>query len=68
MKAVAVVAHLDDCVIFAYGFIHHYAKYTIESVLYSLDEFPLHRNVVAGFHQQHHTNKYTISERVRKLL
>jgi hypothetical protein len=27
MKAVAVVAHPDDCVIFAYGFIHHYAKF-----------------------------------------
>ena len=27
MKDVAVVAHPDDCVIFAYGFIHHYAQF-----------------------------------------
>ena len=37
MKAVAVVAHPDDCVIFAYGFIHHYARFdwTIVYLTYS---------------------------------
>ena len=27
MKAMAMVAHPDDCVIFAYSFIHHYPQF-----------------------------------------
>ena len=43
-------------------------KYTVDSGVYSLNEFPLHKNVVAGFHQQTHTNEYCISDRVKKIL
>ena len=43
-------------------------KYTIEPNVYSLDEFPLHRDIVAGFHSTNHVNEYTVSERVRKIL
>jgi hypothetical protein len=43
-------------------------KYTIDAGTYSLDEFPLHKDVVAGFHHEHHKNEYTVSERVRKIL
>ena len=35
-------------------------KYTIDPGVYSLDEFPLHRDVVSSFHQQHHTNEYIV--------
>jgi hypothetical protein len=43
-------------------------KYTIEPGTYNLDEFPLHKDIVAGFHQEQHANEYTVSERVRKIL
>jgi hypothetical protein len=43
-------------------------KYSIESGVYSFDEFPLHREVVAGFHSTSHVNEYTVSKRVRKIL
>ena len=43
-------------------------KYSIEPGVYSLDEFPQHRDVVAGFHQHSHVNEYTVSERVKKIL
>lgn len=43
-------------------------KYTIDSDVYSLDELPLHREVIAGFHQSTHTNEYAVSDRVRKIL
>jgi hypothetical protein len=43
-------------------------KYHIEPSLYSLDEFPLHRDIVASFHPRVHTNEYCVSERVRKIL
>jgi hypothetical protein len=43
-------------------------KYMLEPNAYSLDEFPLHRDVVSGFHQQQHSNEYTVSERVRNIL
>jgi hypothetical protein len=43
-------------------------KYTIESDTYSLDEFPLHRDIVASFHQTQHANEYTVSERVKNIL
>lgn len=43
-------------------------KYSVPIGTYSLDEFPQHREVVAGFHQHEHVNEYTLSERVRKIL
>ena len=43
-------------------------KYTVDSNLYTLDEFPLHKDVVSGFHLHTHTNEYCISERVKKIL
>jgi LmbE family N-acetylglucosaminyl deacetylase len=35
-------------------------KYTIEPGVYSLDEFPLHQEIVAGFHPTTHTNEYKL--------
>jgi len=35
-------------------------KYSVEPGAYSLDELPLHRDIVAGFHSTTHTNEYTI--------
>ena len=35
-------------------------KYTIEPGVYSLDEFPLHRDIVADFHPTIHTNEYKL--------
>ena len=43
-------------------------KYSIEPGVYNLDEFPLHKEVVSGFHSTSHVNEYTVSERVRKIL
>lgn len=43
-------------------------KYTIDAGTYSLDEFPWHKDIVAGFHQEEHINEYTVSERVRNIL
>jgi hypothetical protein len=43
-------------------------KYTIESDVYSLDEFPLHQDIVASFHQGQHANEYAVSDRVRNIL
>lgn len=35
-------------------------KYSIEKGIYTLDELPLHRDVIAGFHPTTHTNEYTL--------
>lgn len=35
-------------------------KYTIEPGIYSLSEFPMHSDVVAGFHPNIHTNEYKL--------
>lgn len=43
-------------------------KYTIEPGVYSLDEFPLHRDIVSSFHQHAHANEYAVSKRVNKIL
>jgi hypothetical protein len=43
-------------------------KYTIEPGVYSLEEFPQHRDIVASFHQGQHINEYAVSDRVRKIL
>lgn len=34
-------------------------KYSVEPGTYSLDELPIHRDVVAVFHSETHTNEYT---------
>jgi LmbE family N-acetylglucosaminyl deacetylase len=39
---------------------HGTVKYCIETGIYSLDELPLHRDIIAGFHQQTHTNEYKL--------
>lgn len=39
-------------------------KYTIEPGTYSLDELPLHREVIAGFHHTTHTNEYTVCKNI----
>jgi beta-galactosidase GanA len=43
-------------------------KYVVDPGVYSLDELPLHRDVIAGFHQYTHANEYTINERTKKIL
>lgn len=43
-------------------------KYTIEPGVYSLNEFPLHRDIVSSFHHHTHANEYAVSERVKKIL
>ena len=43
-------------------------KYAVDPGLYSLDELPLHRDVIAGFHMHTHTNEYTVNERTKKIL
>jgi LmbE family N-acetylglucosaminyl deacetylase len=35
-------------------------KYTVEPGAYSLDEFPIHRDIVAGFHPNIHANEYKL--------
>jgi hypothetical protein len=50
------------------GVNHGNVKYNIESGVYSLDEFPLHRDIVSSFHQHTHANEYALSERVKKIL
>ena len=39
-------------------------KYSVESGVYSLDELPLHRDVIAGFHTPNHTNEYTLCKNI----
>ena len=34
------------------------SKYSIEPGTYSLDELPLHRDIIAGFHVSQHNNEY----------
>ena len=43
-------------------------KYAVDPGIYSLDELPLHRDVIAGFHLNTHANEYTINERTKKIL
>ena len=35
-------------------------KYTVDPGAYSLEELPLHRDVIAEFHSNTHTNEYTV--------
>jgi LmbE family N-acetylglucosaminyl deacetylase len=35
-------------------------KYSVPLGTYSLDELPMHRDVIAGFHNAEHTNEYTV--------
>jgi LmbE family N-acetylglucosaminyl deacetylase len=39
-------------------------KYCVEPGVYSLDELPLHREVIAGFHPITHTNEYTVCKNI----
>lgn len=39
-------------------------KYSIEPGVYSLDELPQHRDIIAGFHKSLHTNEYTICKNI----
>jgi len=39
-------------------------KYSIDPGVYTLDELPLHREVIAGFHKQKHTNEYSICKNI----
>jgi len=43
-------------------------KYAVDPGVYSLDELPLHKDVIAGFHLNLHTNEYTVNERTKKIL
>ena len=43
-------------------------KYSVESGCYSLEELPLHRDIVSSFHQHAHTNEYAVSNRVKNIL
>jgi hypothetical protein len=39
-------------------------KYQIEPGTYSLDELPLHKDIILGFHKENHTNEYTICKNI----
>lgn len=39
-------------------------KYSVKPGTYSLDELPLHKNVIAGFHTLDHTNEYTVCKNI----
>jgi hypothetical protein len=39
-------------------------KYQIESGIYSLDELPLHKDIIMSFHKENHTNEYTICKNI----
>jgi LmbE family N-acetylglucosaminyl deacetylase len=39
-------------------------KYQIGPGIYSLDELPLHKDIVLGFHKENHTNEYTICKNI----
>jgi LmbE family N-acetylglucosaminyl deacetylase len=41
-----------------------HVKYSVESHAYSLEEIPLHRNIVEGFHKHNHTNEYIICKNI----
>jgi hypothetical protein len=43
-------------------------KYHVEPESYSLDELPVHKEVIMGVHPDLHVNEYFISERVAKIL
>lgn len=43
-------------------------RYVLDPRPYSLDEFPQHQDIVAGFHKDSHTNEYWVSEQVEKIL
>lgn len=63
-----VVSSNHNYVVFFAGINQGNVKYSIDPGMYSLDEFPLHRDVVTSFHQQQHANEYTVSEKVKNIL
>ena len=42
-------------------------KYTVPQGTYDLDELPLHREVIEGFHSTGHTNEYQIPQALENL-
>ena len=63
-----VVANNHDYMVTFAGIGQGNVKYTIEPGIYSLDEFPLHREIVSSFHQHTHANEYAVSQRVQNIL
>lgn len=43
-------------------------RYTIPAGIYSLDEFPTHREVIEGFHRNGHINEYFIPNDIKEQL
>jgi LmbE family N-acetylglucosaminyl deacetylase len=39
-------------------------KYSLENRVYSLNELPLHQEVIAGFHTNTHTNEYNLCKNI----
>lgn len=39
-------------------------KYSVKTGAYSLDELPLHRDIISGFHTINHINEYTICKNI----
>lgn len=46
----------------------HGTEYTIPPGVYSLDELPEHGSIIKGFHQDNHSNFYTVPEHVKLML
>jgi LmbE family N-acetylglucosaminyl deacetylase len=63
-----VVANNHSSVVTFAGINQGNVKYTIEPGVYSLDEFPLHQDIVSSFHQHTHANEYAVSNRVKNIL
>jgi LmbE family N-acetylglucosaminyl deacetylase len=63
-----VVDEYHSHVVFFAGNHKGNVKYSIGRGTYKLDEFPLHREVVEGFHLNTHENEYSVSPTVMKIL
>lgn len=64
----SIVKDNHDCAVYFAGVNAGDVKYNIEPGVYSFNEFPLHQEVVEGFHRNAHINEYTVSERAKKIL
>jgi LmbE family N-acetylglucosaminyl deacetylase len=64
----SVVANNHTHVVTFAGIGQGNVKYIIEPGVYSLDEFPLHQDIVSSFHQHAHANEYAVSNRVKNIL
>lgn len=63
-----IVIASHPCVVTFADSYHGNATYTVDSSLYSLDELPLHRDVIGPFHPVNHINNYQISPEVNNRL